>query len=93
MAVVLVENNGASHIALVTPNKHVGALDLRIKLCTLLNTPLEFNNPMGLGMVTMGAALGDELHHIEILISHYHLVVLAPMHYLLSLVQLWKSSH
>jgi hypothetical protein len=56
MAIVSVENNGASHIALVTPNKHVGALNLGIKLCTLFNTPLEFNNPMGLGMVIMEAA-------------------------------------
>jgi hypothetical protein len=78
MAIVLVENYGASHIVLVTPNKHVGALDLGIKLCTFLNTPLEFNTPMGLGMVTMGAALGDELHHIENI--SLILVVLAPMH-------------
>jgi hypothetical protein len=70
MAIVSIENNGASHIALVTLNKHVGALDLGIKKCTLLNTSLKFNIPMGLGMVTTGVALGDELHHIEDLIFH-----------------------
>jgi hypothetical protein len=48
----------------------VGALDLGIKQCTLLNTPLEFNTPMGLGMMTMGVALDDEIHHIEDLIFH-----------------------
>ncbi len=58
------------HTLLWFPNKHVGALDLGIKQCTLLNTPLEFNTPMGLGMMTMGVALDDEIHHIEDLIFH-----------------------
>jgi hypothetical protein len=36
MAIILVENNGAWHIALVDPIKFVGVLGLKIKLGTFL---------------------------------------------------------
>jgi hypothetical protein len=53
MAIVLVENNVASHTTLATPNKPMGALDLGIKLGTLFDTPPKVNTPMGLKMVSI----------------------------------------
>jgi hypothetical protein len=50
MANVLIESNGAWHITWATPNKPMGALDLKIELNTILDT-LKVNAPMGFGMV------------------------------------------
>ncbi len=73
-----VENNGAWHIALATPIKLVGALNLGIKLGIFLDTPPKVDAPVGLGIMftnrndcgTSPAAFGVEPHHIENLISH-----------------------
>jgi hypothetical protein len=53
MTIVLAKNSDVSHIVLATPNKHVGALDLGIKPNGLFDTPLVFNTPMGLEMVSI----------------------------------------
>jgi hypothetical protein len=53
MTIVSVKNKDASHIVLAAPNKHVGALNLRIEPNSLFDTPLVVNTPVGLEMVSI----------------------------------------